>query len=96
MKIPFQFLLEDKGGYVSRKLGLVYWILHITTFLFLLGPIGSITQLFTLTPLLTAESYVTIVLGIAGLYLGANVIDKNKPTSPTLTKDETTDGTDNS
>lgn len=77
MKIPFLFLLTDKGGYISRKLGLVYWILHVLTFLFLIAPIGSILHLWTIPALLGETTYATSVLAIASAYLGANVLDKD-------------------
>jgi hypothetical protein len=72
--------LGDKSNYISRKLGLVYWALHTLTFLYLLGPIGQATKLYTITQLMTDDVFTAAFVGLVGLYMGANVIDRTRST----------------
>ena len=72
--------LGDKSNYISRKLGLVYWALHTLTFLYLLGPIGQATNLYTITQLMSDDVFTAAFVGLVGLYMGANVIDRTQGT----------------
>jgi len=79
--------LGDKSNYISRKLGLVYWALHTLTFLYLMSPIGQATGLYIIPQLMTDDVFTTAFVGLVGLYMGANVIDRTQGTD-TKTKDK--------
>lgn len=78
--------LGDKSNYISRKLGLVYWALHTLTFLYLMSPIGQATGLYVVPQLMTDQVFTTAFVGLVGLYMGANVIDRTQGTD-TKTKE---------
>ena len=79
--------LGDKSNYISRKLGLVYWALHTLTFLYLMSPIGQATGLYIIPQLMTDDVFTTAFVGLVGLYMGANVIDRTQGTD-TKTKED--------
>jgi hypothetical protein len=79
--------LGDKSNYISRKLGLVYWALHTLTFLYIAGPIGQATKLYSIPQLMSDDVFTTAFVGLVGLYMGANVIDRTQGTD-TKTKDD--------
>ena len=70
--------LGDKSNYISRKLGLIYWALHTLTFIYLLSPIGIATKLYTMPQLLSDDVFTAAFVGLVGLYMGANVMDKTQ------------------
>jgi hypothetical protein len=70
--------LGDKTNYISRKLGLIYWSLHTLTFIYLLSPIGIATKVYTMPQLLTDDVFTAAFVGLVGLYMGANVMDKTQ------------------
>lgn len=72
--------LGDKSNYISRKLGLVYWALHTLTFLYLMSPIGQATGFYIIPQLMTDQVFTTAFVGLVGLYMGANVIDRTQGT----------------
>jgi len=78
--------LGDKSNYISRKLGLVYWALHTLTFIYLMSPIGQATGLYIVPQLMTDQVFTTAFVGLVGLYMGANVIDRTQGTD-TKTKE---------
>jgi hypothetical protein len=80
-------LLGDKSNYISRKLGLVYWALHTLTFLYLMSPIGQATGLYLIPQLMSDDVFTTAFVGLVGLYMGANVIDRTRGTD-TKSKDD--------
>ena len=75
-----QALLGDKANYISRKLGLVYWALHTLTFLYLMSPVGQATGLYIIPQLMGDDVFTTAFVGLVGLYMGANVIDRTRGT----------------
>lgn len=70
--------LGDKSNYISRKLSLVYWALHTLTFLYLFSPIGQATRLYTIPQLMSDDVFTAAFVGLVGLYMGANVMDKTQ------------------
>ena len=84
-----QALLGDKTNYISRKLGLVYWALHTLTFLYLMSPIGQATGLYIIPQLMGDDVFTTAFVGLVGLYMGANVIDRTRGTDTKIKEDKT-------
>ena len=84
-----QALLGDKTNYISRKLGLVYWALHTLTFLYLMSPIGQATGLYIIPQLMGDDVFTTAFVGLVGLYMGANVIDRTRDTNTKIKEDKT-------
>lgn len=84
-----QALLGDKTNYISRKLGLVYWALHTLTFLYLMSPIGQATGLYIIPQLMSDDVFTSAFVGLVGLYMGANVIDRVRSTDTKTKEDKT-------
>ena len=80
--------LGDKSSYISRKLGLVYWALHTLTFLYLMSPIGQATGLYIIPQLMSDDVFTAAFVGLVGLYMGANVIDRTQGTDTKIKQDK--------